>query len=582
MDVVKSIGTGKDYTTVTAWEAASYGGTTSEDNAIGEIYGEVTESVAVIIDDATPLSITLTSVSSDRHNGSPGTGARIIWNVALSGACLTVSVTKSFTLSWLDIYAGQLNTRTIVYSTAGGPHYIINNIIHGAHAARNSTAAACLAIASTGSGRYVYNNLIFDYTNSISHARGIASASNGVVVIYNNTITEISGSSTSDAIGISILNDADTIFKNNLVSNVSVSGTGTASNYIGGLTHATNGSEDATSPNGAGYQNLTINFAEPGDYSPLATSSANVLSGGTDLGTTANIDLKGRDRDAQGDIWGLGAIQYIASGGSVFEGTFTTSLSMSGAFPGQTGTGGGLVATAGSAAYAGAGQDGTQGTISPTLAAIIAAHSGQLGAPGVLSGLIAQIMDGSGQLGSSGVAALTLAEAIPYLLGTIGTQGELAATISISAFFGQQAIFEGKILATVSELSSAITGQPGNNATLATEILVAVAVTGSLGVTGAALINQEAAASALAGVLGVSGKLSLSVFSGAEMAGKLGVSGEMSSIMAALGISLIEVAVGGQIHRIAISTLTGRAVILSTTGSVSISTTTGKILITTE
>ena len=316
-EVIKSIGTGKDYTTITAWEAASYGATAS-DNAVGEVYGTVTESAGVVVDDTTPIDITLQSVSTDRHTGTPGTGAKLVWDTAIAGATFWLTTGVALTIRWLDIDGGDLNHTLLLYTTGGGPHYIYGNLIHGQVSARS---AAVRLLQSSGSAHkvHIWNNAIFDLSNSNSAPIGLNFDSGGVSSCYNNTVYNITASGVYSSFGISIRDDNDLTIKNNLVSNITVTGSGTASCYspssLSLTTSATNGGDDATSPDGAGYQNLTINYTSAIDFTPLATSSANVLSGGTDLGAVANVDLKGRDRDAQGDTWSLGAIQYVAAGG---------------------------------------------------------------------------------------------------------------------------------------------------------------------------------------------------------------------------------------------------------------------------
>jgi hypothetical protein len=41
-------------------------------------------------------------------------------------------------------------------------------------------------------------------------------------------------------------------------------------------------------------------------------SGADCIDNGTDLGTEANIDIDGRDRDSEGDTWDIGADEYVS------------------------------------------------------------------------------------------------------------------------------------------------------------------------------------------------------------------------------------------------------------------------------
>jgi len=47
-------------------------------------------------------------------------------------------------------------------------------------------------------------------------------------------------------------------------------------------------------------------------------AGADAIDAGTDLVTTptgVNIDIDGRDRDAEGDTWDIGAHEYVSAGG---------------------------------------------------------------------------------------------------------------------------------------------------------------------------------------------------------------------------------------------------------------------------
>ena len=49
-------------------------------------------------------------------------------------------------------------------------------------------------------------------------------------------------------------------------------------------------------------------------------AGADAIDAGTDLGTTptgVNYDIDGRDRDAEGDVWDIGADEYVAVGGAI-------------------------------------------------------------------------------------------------------------------------------------------------------------------------------------------------------------------------------------------------------------------------
>jgi len=69
-------------------------------------------------------------------------------------------------------------------------------------------------------------------------------------------------------------------------------------------------------------------------------SGADAIDAGTDLGTTPSgveIDIDGRDRDAEGDTWDMGAHELVAAAPS---GRIMSSLAAAGGLAGQGGIAG--------------------------------------------------------------------------------------------------------------------------------------------------------------------------------------------------------------------------------------------------
>ena len=313
---------GANYTTVTAWEAATYGATAADD-AIGEIYGTITEDWNLT--DNTPLSIILQPASGEGHDGTIGSGAGFI----VSSVGYTVNVgARNSTVHSLEFDGDGKDPQTmiaIVNASSGITASFHHNIVHNVDLARGS--AVNFILLGSGRAKNFSNNLITDVTNSLGgEVRVVSFASNSADgYFHNNTITNIS--TAGDVIGIyNFADDAQHHIKNNLVSALSSSG-GTTACYGGAgwsnVDNATNGGDDATSPDGASYQGLTVTFTGGSPYDFMPAADATVIGGGTDLGTTPpeiEIDLTGYDRTAAAN-WSLGAVQYVAGGS-----TTTTTL----------------------------------------------------------------------------------------------------------------------------------------------------------------------------------------------------------------------------------------------------------------
>jgi len=333
--VTKTIGTNsRDYSTITLWEADldNTGIYSSGDDAVGEMYNDSVFDEVVFINGGVTVglnSITLTVAEGERHDGSAGTGARIERSVAGDSIFNPAISNKDINIHWLElsnVFTGALNSgsdiaiyygqdeqgtvsnllihdipgstnssrpgRAIYVNGSRADVEIYNNIIYGVGGAQNTTSGTDVAgglginVLSNGSGHYISNNTVFevlqDDASSVNNGNGIVSYSTSKV--YNNLSIDNEGSDYS----------------------------GSSANFT------TNGSSDTTG--NTGLQSLTSGnlFASTvegaSDFLHLKAGSP-AIDAGTDLGTTptgVNIDIKGRDRDTQGDTWDIGAHEYVA------------------------------------------------------------------------------------------------------------------------------------------------------------------------------------------------------------------------------------------------------------------------------
>jgi hypothetical protein len=168
------------------------------------------------------------------------------------------------------IYQGVISM-----DNANGNQYIYNNIIYG-----NSEGAGLYIWVDSGKTWYVYNN------TCIGGTRGIYSpSSSGTVLAKNNLCI---GNTTAD--------------------------------YGSGIdTMTTCGSGDATGTEGLQNMVAADIFANVtgGSEDLHLKAGAAAIDTGTDLGTGSfSFDIDNRDRDAQGDVWDLGADEYVAVSGA--------------------------------------------------------------------------------------------------------------------------------------------------------------------------------------------------------------------------------------------------------------------------
>lgn len=340
--LTKTIGTdSRDYSTITLWEDDLDDGTTaandataysSGDDALGECYADSDFDETVLINGGTtvPLtSVTLSVASGQRHNGTANTGARGL--ISANSRILALdNVNRLQGIEWLEwdcnskISSGSASWLRIF---AGDDNFIRNMILHEF---TGTAGVSGLIITGTTNRSSVLNNIIYDgvSTNDSTVANGIdviGGAGPGAInYIYNNTVHNIrqpTGSGSANCLVIDV-NNANKHIKNNICTDAdSTSGTTKDINYAGTtIDDSNNASSDATANDGGGADHIeNIVIADQfisttlGSENLLLKSGADVIDAGVDLGTTVgvNIDITGRDRDAEGDVWDIGADEFV-------------------------------------------------------------------------------------------------------------------------------------------------------------------------------------------------------------------------------------------------------------------------------
>ena len=363
--VTKTIGTSsRDYSTINAWEADlndasiySHG-----DTAVGEMYADSTFTGATSdIENGSSIGgsdsqdlalIKLTVHEDSRHDGTAESGALL---KPTSGSGHNVGIIRikvdNVTIEWLDISMDGLdstNTNRAIFLDSGvGDCTLRNMLIHdkgGNPGSSGPVAIVSNQAAGTGDNWYFLNNIIY---NIVETSNDSCSAMNfrafqGNLYVYNNTIYFIQANGGSkDAVGMRFGNSANTTanIKNNIVSNLVASDKkygylidnssatlNSANNLSDNTVDSAYSAEDfgRNANDSTGLTGKTL--AEIAFISTVATSedlrlaqlsSSAVPSicrdAGVDLGTAGgvNIDIAGRDRDAAGDTWDIGAHEQV-------------------------------------------------------------------------------------------------------------------------------------------------------------------------------------------------------------------------------------------------------------------------------
>lgn len=340
MEVIKTIGTnGRDYSTIAGWEAdldnsAIY---SSGDDAVGECYNDSVFDENIFINGGSAVglnSVLLTVAASERHNGTAGTGARMV--ASSDGKGVVVQSPANCTIDWLEIDGNghaPFNSRCVYFDGEDTPlssGIIQHCIIHG-----YITSGIVIGIdgKEANSAARAYNNLVYDLVSTGSgtyaYAIGIRLGESWHMgAVYDNTVSAIrhtNAGNTNSVYGISIYNSSNktSYYKNNLVTDITTAGSGLAKEYSQSAPSyagtASNGSTDSTSPDGESYRDLTVVFSNPssGNFNLESGSDTIVFSGGTTFGASLTLDLAGRDRVAEGDDWSLGSLQYVSGGSTL-------------------------------------------------------------------------------------------------------------------------------------------------------------------------------------------------------------------------------------------------------------------------
>lgn len=325
-DVTKAIkASGGDYTTIVAWEAAIPSNlVTADQRWIGELYDEVYDEYDVeigsgITTDAT-RNIILRANSSAIHDGTAGSGARIVTTATTQSNQGGLEPDANYTVIEnieLDFSAstGGATNQAIGIQVLGGHTDIIlrRNIVHDM--TKHLSNRGILIVGTSGANMYIVNNLVYDIQRTSTGGGRCILAQNsvaGTTYVYNNTsyncqqrgITASSFTSGSANIVVS--------------NNISANG-GTDFLYdqtAGSITTDRNLSTDATADDdGSGTHlisqtlaNIFVSTTDGSEDLHLKAGSP-AIDQGSDLSTTkeVNIDIDQYDRDAGGVTWDIGA-----------------------------------------------------------------------------------------------------------------------------------------------------------------------------------------------------------------------------------------------------------------------------------
>ena len=329
--VKRTIGaTGRDYSTITLWEAdldtAAY---TAGDEAIGEGYNDSTFDETVTVNGGGSVglsSATLKAASGEEHDGTAGSGVRIVRTGG--GDVITLSGQSWYTVTGIEVDANGnsgAGFATSGVNSASGP--TINRcIVQGLSVSDNHLKG----IRAIEASMVLLNSIIYDCTSSHTgsgHMHGVElHPSNYNYRILNNTIHDmVNNGGTGACYGLSSGDGSNRHLRNLVITDTAGTTSGTVQDFeTSSFSTATadyNAASDTSASGTGSLDSITtadqyVSTTGGSEDLHIKDQDADIYEAGTDLGTTPSgveLDIDGYDRDSNGVTWSIGADQGEAA-----------------------------------------------------------------------------------------------------------------------------------------------------------------------------------------------------------------------------------------------------------------------------
>lgn len=252
-------------------------------------------------------------------------GANALVVAAAAGAPVTVT--------WLEWdYNGGVFSNGV--STIGSSANVSlgNLLLHGGETVASGSKTAVVLAQNSAITLALFESFVYGWTldrNDTNTLTGVSLSNNSVSRVRQcfNTVIHglIRNQGTGTVTGLLVTADnAGATFQNVVATGLSGTTFGTKACFVptASAVRDHNASDDTTA-DGTG----SLASIDPADQYVSTVvgsedlhlkSGADCIDAGVDLGTTptgVNIDINGRDRDAQGDVWDIGAHEFVAAGG---------------------------------------------------------------------------------------------------------------------------------------------------------------------------------------------------------------------------------------------------------------------------
>ncbi len=324
----KTIGvTGRDYSTITAFEAAITNTTftSAGTDVIGDIYddGDFDEAPEFSWSASNVDSVTIKSATGEGHTGVSNSGARLLRSVDTAAMFHITSANTVWNhmegdynnkrCNGTGMIAGapatgvsfrrllahhQLSTiaQTVVgvsQSAAASTWNVLNCVLYDVETTNNGSAVYGAAMTSGSSENVTFANCVLHkFVTTTGTANAFNVTDNSGKTIQNCIATDADTQDYSDT------NYTAATSENNIASDTSASGTSPTDSVAA--------------------SSLYVSLVDGSEDFHLLGTASDAIDTGKNLVTTptgVNFSLDGRDRDAEGDTWDRGADEFVSAGG---------------------------------------------------------------------------------------------------------------------------------------------------------------------------------------------------------------------------------------------------------------------------
>lgn len=299
-EVIRTIGTGGDYSSIGAWEADLDTATYTGHDAIGELLDSAYYE-RVSINSTNPASITLRPAAGMEHTGTAGSGVRVWHDGGSFFGVINCLTSKPIAIRGIEVDGANAANHRVIRLASSGYVHIDRCILHRAQYAvqNNSSTSDCdvtnciiYNVDFGVTGNSVETWRVFNSTLIKDPDTDAANAGGGLRYVQaNNCIVMHFGGSS----GWQDILDAKAGSSHNITSDTSASGTGSLTNQVA--------------------SDYFVNLLA-GSVDLHLISTAPAIDAGTTLAAPTGVDID-IDGEARTGTWDIGADEVVAASGSI-------------------------------------------------------------------------------------------------------------------------------------------------------------------------------------------------------------------------------------------------------------------------